>query len=99
MPQGVVWYREHEEQEMQHNRTDHTVPFKYLKCSEEMLKKDECPLTPDERNAALDKIYWNQSRYILGVGKNHSLKMMMELKRQTEFSFGEILRRVIIKSK
>lgn len=98
MPQGVVWYREHEEQEMQHNRTDHTVPFKYLKCSEEMLKSSDCPLDPVEKKAALEKIYWNQSRYILGIGKNHSLKMMRELKAQTGFSYAGILRRVIKKS-
>lgn len=98
MPQGLVWYREHEEQEMQNNRTDHTVPFRYLKCSEEMLSRADCPLSQDERKNALEKIYWNQSRYILGVGKNHSVKTMMKLKSQTDFSFGEIFRRVLTKS-
>lgn len=98
MPHGMVWYRSHEEQEMQHNRTDHTIPFRYLKCSEVLLGSINCPLSQADKKRALEKIYWNQSRYILGVGRNHSVKTMMKLKRQTNFSFGEIIRRVAVKS-
>lgn len=92
MPHGVVWYREHEDQEMQHNRTDFTVPFKYVKCSEEMLLRDDCPLNPQDKKRALDKVYWNQARYILGVGKNHSFKIMKQLKAETNFSYFELLK-------
>lgn len=91
MQHGVVWYREHEEQEMQNNRTDFTVPFKYVKCSEEMLLKPECPLSEADKKKALDKVYWNQARYILGVGKNHSLKIMKQLKAETPFSYIKLL--------
>jgi len=98
MSQGLVWYREHEEQEMQNNRTDFTIPFKYLKCSEEMLMKPECPLSEDERQLALKQIKWNQARYILGVGKNQSLKTMQVLKKESEMGYFEILRRVIKKA-
>lgn len=92
MPHGVVWYREHEEQEMQHNRTDFTVPFKYLKCSEEMITRPECPLSPADREKALRKIHWNMARYILGVGKNHSRKIMKALKQETQFSWVTLFR-------
>lgn len=91
MPHGVVWYREHEEQEMQHNRTDHTVPFKYLLCAEEMINRPECPLSASDRAKALKKIHWNMARYILGVGKNHSLKIMQELRKQTSFSYVDLI--------
>jgi glycosyltransferase involved in cell wall biosynthesis len=99
MQQGVVWYREHEEQEMQHNRTDYTVPFKYIKCSEEMLQKSECPLDKSLRDKALEKVRWNQARYILGVGKNQSLKVMCTLKKESGMGYGEILSRVMSKPK
>jgi glycosyltransferase involved in cell wall biosynthesis len=92
MPHGVVWYREHEDQEMQNNRTDFTVPFKYLKCAEEMINRKECPLSAGDRAKALQKIHWNQARYILGVGKNNSLKIMLELKKQTRFSYVQLLK-------
>jgi glycosyltransferase involved in cell wall biosynthesis len=91
MAQGIVWYREHEEQEMQNNRTDFTIPFKYLKCSEEMINKPECPLSPEDRAKALQKIHWNMARYILGVGKNHSRKIMHELRKETPFSYLTLL--------
>lgn len=92
MQQGVVWYREHEDQEMQHNRTDFTVPFKYVKCSEEMLLRDDCPLNVKDKKHALDKVYWNQARYILGIGKNHSMKIMRQLKAETDFSYIQLLK-------
>lgn len=99
MQQGVVWYREHEEQEMQHNRTDFTVPFKYIKCSEEMLLKEVCPLNSIDRDRALKLVKWNQARYILGVGKNHSVSTMRVLKKESGMGYTEILKRVISKGK
>ncbi len=95
MQQGVVWYRVHEEQEMQHNRTDFTIPFKYVQCAEEMLLRDECPLNDEDKAKALKKVKWNQARYILGVGKNHSLKIMHQLKKESGMGYGEIIRRVM----
>jgi glycosyltransferase involved in cell wall biosynthesis len=97
MPHGIVWYREHEEQEMQNNRTDFTIPFKYVKCAEEMLKRDDCALNESDRKKALDKVYWNQARYILGIGKNHSVKVMKELKSETNFSYLKLFRLAINK--
>ena len=98
MPHGMVWYRSHAEQEMQNNRTDPKIPFLYLKCSEEMLMATDCPFSAEYRRKALEKVYWNQSRYILGTGRNHSLKTMMQLKKQTAFSYLDMFRRVLIKS-
>lgn len=97
MSQGVVWYRVHEEQEMQNNRTDFTIPFKYLKCSEEMLNHPDCPLSKDEKEKALNQIKWNQARYILGVGKNQSLKTMRVLQKESGMGYGEIIKRVMKK--
>jgi len=97
MSQGVVWYRVHEEQEMQNNRTDFTIPFKYLKCSEDMLNHPDCPLSPDEKEKALKQIKWNQARYILGVGKNQSLKTMRILQKESGMGYGEIIKRVMKK--
>lgn len=92
MAQGVVWYREHEEQEMQNNRIDLSIPFKYLKCSEEMINDSACPLNQEEKKNALKKIRWNQARYIMGVGKNHSIIMMKSLKKETNFSYFDLIR-------
>jgi glycosyltransferase involved in cell wall biosynthesis len=92
MAQGVVWYREHEEQEMQNNREDFTIPFKYVLCSEEMLDHGDCPLSDEDKKTALEKVHWNQARYILGIGKNKSLKIMQQLKNETNFSYLELIK-------
>lgn len=99
MQQGVVWYREHEEQEMQNNRTDFTIPFKYLTCAIEMLNKPECPLKDTDRQRAIDKVKWNQARYMLGVGKNHSLKIMKQLMKESGMGYSEMIKRVMNKPK
>jgi len=99
MQHGVVWYREHEEQEMQNNRTDATIPFKYLMCSEEYLLKNTCPMSDEEKEKALKKIRWNKARYILGVGKNKSLKTMRDLKRETDYSYYKLFKLVLNKPK
>ena len=99
MSQGVVWYREHEEQEMQNNRTDFTIPFKYVLCSEEMLNRDDCPLNEKDKKRALEKTHWNQARYILGIGKNESLQIMQQLKNETNFSYLELIKLAASKPK
>jgi glycosyltransferase involved in cell wall biosynthesis len=99
MQQGVVWYREHEEQEMQNNRTDFTIPFKYLTCAVEMLSKPECPLNEADCKRAIEKVKWNQARYMLGVGKNHSLKIMKQLMKESGMGYGEMIQRVMNKPK
>ncbi len=95
MPQGVVWYREHEEQEMQNNRTDFTIPFKYLLCSQEMLEKEDCPLTAKDKKRALQQVAWNQARYIMGVGKNQSIKIMHQLKKESKMTYSQIISKVL----
>lgn len=97
MPHGVVWYREHDEQEMKANREDFTVPFKYLNCSQEYLEKDICPLDNQDRAKALELVKWNKSRYILGVGKNQSMKIMKQLKKNSGMGYLEIFKRGIKK--
>lgn len=99
MQQGVVWYREHEEQEMQNNRTDFTIPFKYLTCAIEMLNKPECPLNEVDRKRAIEKVKWNQARYMMGVGKNHSFKIMKQLMAESGMGYGEMIKRVMNKPK
>jgi len=97
MPQGVVWYREHTEQEMEFSRNDYSIPFRYVLCSEALINRDDCPLSEEEQEKALAKVHWNQARYIFGVGKNKSLKIMHQLKRKTNFSYLQLVKLVVKK--
>lgn len=65
MPHGMVWYREHDEQQMQDNRTNVAVPFKYLKLAVDMLRSEDCPLPTQGRKAAEHNLLRQQARTIL----------------------------------
>ena len=71
MPHGMVWYREHEEQQMQDNRTNVTVPFKYLKLAMEMLRSERCPLSPQACKAAEHNLLRQQARIIIRTVWQH----------------------------
>ena len=45
---GLAWYRIHDDQQSCDNRTDHFVPFKYLKIRLDALKNLDIPLTSNE---------------------------------------------------
>jgi glycosyltransferase involved in cell wall biosynthesis len=66
MPQGIVWYREHDDQQMTANRTNPIVPFKYLYLTEKLLSHPDCPLQISDKNHILTKIKKQKVRSILG---------------------------------
>lgn len=81
MPIGIVWYREHDDQQMNDNRKDPFVPYKYLLLAVKLLNSSECPLLENERKVAIGLIENKISRSILSAAKHHSLKKGIELKR------------------
>lgn len=91
MPQGVVWYREHDEQEMADHRSDPMHPFKYILLSESLLKDDACPLTDYEKKKALKKVDKTKARAILSASKHHSIKKAMEMKKESQLNMFQIL--------
>lgn len=93
MPHGVVWYREHDDQQMQANRTDVRIPFKYLVLGVELLGAKDNPLPAAERERALRQLKRKQARCILRVAKEHGLGKAAELRRMAEMSIGEVVRR------
>lgn len=49
MPHGMVWYREHDQQESSDNRNNPFVPFKYLVEKIILINHKDCPLNLEER--------------------------------------------------
>lgn len=91
MPIGVVWSREHADQQMHDNRTDVTVPFKYLVSSVKFLTSFNNPMCEVDRNAALIIIHRRMSRYILRALKDNGPEKAAELLRMSSLSIGEVL--------
>lgn len=53
MPQGMVWYRVHDDQQSNDNRIDPYVPFKYLINVLEHLNHPDCPLSSSSKQYAI----------------------------------------------
>lgn len=90
MPHGVVWYREHDDQQMHANRTDVVVPFKYLTLGTALLASPENPLPQVERKKALNAVLRRQARYILRTLKEHGAGKARALMQMSGMSFGEV---------
>lgn len=90
MPIGIVWYREHDDQQMNDNRTDPYVPFKYLLTSEEFLQHKSCPLPFHEINKCIATLKYKKSRSILSAFKHHSFSKASQLRKASALSWLEV---------
>lgn len=79
MPIGIVWYREHDEQEMADHRSDPVHPFKYFLLSDEMLGAKDCPLSAEESARAALRNKDMISRSIVSAAKHYTFKKSREL--------------------
>lgn len=91
MPQGIVWYREHDEQEMSDHRSNPMEPFKYMLLADDLLASNECPLNESEKQKALQRNKQNKCRAIISASKHHSIKKSMEMKNVSGLGFFEII--------
>lgn len=92
MPHGIVWYREHDEQEMAHHRSDPMQPFRYLILAEQLVASEKCPLTEDERKRALIKLKNKKAKAVMSAGKHHSFKKSMELLKASGLNMADIIK-------
>lgn len=91
MPHGIVWSREHEEQEMADHRNDPALPFNLLVLAEELLENKACPLSAEDKRRAIEKNKKQQATAILSAMKNHSLKKGKELLNKSKLSLRQTL--------
>ncbi|MFB9054539.1 glycosyltransferase family 2 protein [Formosa undariae] len=92
MPPGIVWYREHDDQQMNDNRTDPYVPFKYMLIAEDLLNSDKCPLSTLDKEKAFKKVKNQQAGAIVSAIKHHSLKKAIEMKDASSLSYIDIIK-------
>lgn len=86
MPQGLVWYRIHAEQEMQNNRLNPMVSFAYGMIASEHLKKPECPLSPPERIQAILHVERGQAKAILRAVCKNQPRYAWQMFQQSGFT-------------
>jgi len=97
LPSDIVWYREHNEGEMQHARDNSAQMFEYQITEEHLLKSPDCPLSKEHQKKALSKCRKKQARYILRHLKSHGLKTALKLQKMSSLSKFEVLQKAFSK--
>lgn len=92
MPHGIVWYREHDEQEMSDFRKDPMLPFQYFLLGAELVQSEQCPLCNEEKLKALKHYKKKKASAVLSAFKHYGLSKGLELKQKSKMSFVEILK-------
>lgn len=93
LPHGVVWSRNHPEQQMESNRNDSLVPFKYTLIELEALLHKNCPLSAEKKYEIILKVKQSQARSILySIIKERNLTNTFQKKQLAKLSWFEIFR-------
>lgn len=92
MPHGIVWYREHENQESKKLELDPRNTFNYLLVQKELLVSDNCPLSKKERTLILNRIKIKEAKSILSACRRHSFKIGIQLQKASGLGVLSILK-------
>jgi glycosyltransferase involved in cell wall biosynthesis len=82
MPQGFIWWREHEDQQMSDNRTNPVVPLKYLLLTKELINHSDCPLRTEETTKIMKNINKRIALILLGRIKRFDIKNFLLLAKK-----------------
>ncbi len=96
MPHGIVWYREHDAQEMNDHKNDPIEPFKYLLLGEELIDDANCPLGKVEKLIIRKKLKRKIARSILSAFRKHSFAKGKEMKKVSNMTWSEIIKNGIL---
>ena len=93
---GLGFWRSHEDQQSVDNRTDPTVPFKYLCTALYFLSHPENPLPETVANGYISKFSKTQARAILYSFIRNGYHATLKLKKMSSLSWADIIRNSIL---
>lgn len=89
---GPGLWREHDDQQSNDNRTDPTIPFKYLLLSLELLRSSKNPAPPASQELQIRMMQKRIARTVLYSFKRNSIRDTMRLKDASKLSWSEIFK-------
>jgi glycosyltransferase involved in cell wall biosynthesis len=92
MPQGVIWYRKHSEQEIRLYHRDPRYFFEYLLVAFDQLSRPECPLPPAEKARVLTRIKRSQARFAIRTFARGQWRYSRQMFRRSNAGFSDLLR-------
>jgi glycosyltransferase involved in cell wall biosynthesis len=87
MPDGVVWYRVHDEQIDYNRRNDPFLRFRYFLVTLQYMSKD-CPLSPEQRKKVVGETQREMAREIMISFFRHSPGKAAQMYHAAGFRFG-----------
>lgn len=97
MPHGIVWYREHYEQEMQFAKNNALQMFQYLLIEKEVLFNENNPLSIENKAIASKFVEKRIARYTLRHIKTHGYNIGNKLRKQSGLSWFKVITKAFIK--
>ena len=92
MPHGIVWYRVHNDQQMNDNLSDPFVPFKYLLFQKRFFSTSDTPLMQNEKEQILRRVNLRISKSIISAYRRHGKRKGDQLLKFSGFSFLQVLK-------
>jgi glycosyltransferase involved in cell wall biosynthesis len=91
MPEGVAWYRIHENQEDSARRKDPFVQFRHFLVTLKYLS-ETCPLSPGLRERAVRETHEEMAKYMTRTIVKHSPGKAVQMYRAANYTFGRYLK-------
>ncbi len=88
---GLTWYRRHSEQQMVTDNSDPIVLHRYFSINYHYLNHPDCPLSGEEKTAALKKIREKEARLILFALRKFGLKKAKQLLDNSGYTLVGVL--------
>ena len=95
MPHGIVWSREHDEQEMALHRSDPMEPFKYILITERLISSSKCPLDSSAQQIILNRVKRQKAKAIISAIKNHSISKGVQIRKASGLNYWQIITNII----
>ena len=87
MPHGIVWYREHSEQEITEILKHPEIQFKYFKLQYQLLNHPDCPLKDHDKKIAINKTLKYQAHNVLYYLRKTRVKTAIKLFKMSNLNF------------
>jgi glycosyltransferase involved in cell wall biosynthesis len=91
MPEGMVWYRVHEQQELRKYLANPIAQFTSLLIANEQLMKPDCPLLSSERARAIRQIERRQARSIFRMLSQRRFGLACEMFQMAKMAMPKVL--------
>ena len=87
-----VFWRRHDAQESENNRSNPAIPLSYMQLSESMLKRDECPLNPTKKDHYIQQAKRKTARSIIYGFRRYGIADGFKMKAHAQRSWLQIFK-------